>query len=167
MRNQLIVFSMTLLVILGSSCASILSKSSYPISIRSTPSLAKVSVTDKKGFVIYQGNTPATLYLDAGNGYFSRAKYQVKIELAGYEDRIVPVHFKIDGWYWGNLLFGGAIGFLIVDPATGAMYKLKTLYINETLSETLSFNENENGLKIFTIDQIPNHWIEQLVKLED
>lgn len=30
----------------------------------------------------------------------------------------------MDGWYMGNLLFGGFIGFLIVDPATGAMWKL-------------------------------------------
>lgn len=30
----------------------------------------------------------------------------------------------MDGWYWGNILFGGLIGMLAVDPATGAMYKL-------------------------------------------
>jgi hypothetical protein len=30
----------------------------------------------------------------------------------------------MDGWYIGNILFGGVIGFLIVDPATGAMWKL-------------------------------------------
>ncbi len=30
----------------------------------------------------------------------------------------------LDGWYIGNIIFGGLIGFLIVDPLTGAMWKL-------------------------------------------
>jgi hypothetical protein len=30
----------------------------------------------------------------------------------------------MDGWYIGNILFGGLIGILIVDPLTGAMWKL-------------------------------------------
>lgn len=30
----------------------------------------------------------------------------------------------MNGWYIGNLLFGGIIGLLIVDPATGAMWTL-------------------------------------------
>lgn len=36
----------------------------------------------------------------------------------------------MDGWYFGNILFGGLIGFLIVDPATGAMYTLKPDTLN-------------------------------------
>ncbi|WP_174263189.1 CsgG/HfaB family protein [Citrifermentans bemidjiense] len=30
----------------------------------------------------------------------------------------------MNGWYWGNIVFGGVIGLLIVDPATGAMWKM-------------------------------------------
>ena len=30
----------------------------------------------------------------------------------------------MDGWYIGHILFGGLIGFLIIDPATGSMWKL-------------------------------------------
>jgi len=30
----------------------------------------------------------------------------------------------MSGWYWGNILIGGLIGMLVVDPLTGAMYKL-------------------------------------------
>ena len=30
----------------------------------------------------------------------------------------------LDAWYWGNILFGGLIGWFFVDPVTGAMYKL-------------------------------------------
>lgn len=30
----------------------------------------------------------------------------------------------MDGWYVGNIIFGGLIGLLLVDPITGAMWKL-------------------------------------------
>jgi len=108
-------------VFLFSSCASIVSKSTYPLSINSSPSNAKVSITDKKGKEIYLGNTPATVKLKAGAGFFSKAEYQVKFSSPGYDDKIVPITFKLDGWYFGNLLLGGVLGMLIIDPATGAM----------------------------------------------
>ena len=41
--------------ILFSSCASIVSKSSYPISINSAPSEAKIVIKDKKGIEIFSG----------------------------------------------------------------------------------------------------------------
>lgn len=85
-------------VFLFSSCASILSKSIYPLSINSNPNNAKVSITDKKGKEIYLGNTPARVKLKAGAGFFSKAEYQVKFSSPGYKDKIVPIKFKIDGW---------------------------------------------------------------------
>ncbi len=123
-------------VFLFSSCASIVSKSTYPLSINSSPSNAKVSITDKKGKEIYLGNTPATVKLKAGAGFFSKAEYQVKFSSPGYDDKIVPITFKLDGWYFGNLLLGGLLGMLIIDPATGAMWKIETEFLNETLSKS-------------------------------
>ena len=123
-------------VFLFSSCASIVSKSTYPLSINSSPSNAKVSITDKKGKEIYLGNTPATVKLKAGAGFFSKAEYQVKFSSPGYDDKIVPITFKLDGWYFGNLLLGGVLGMLIIDPATGAMWKIETEFLNETLSKS-------------------------------
>jgi len=133
-------------VFLFSSCASIVSKSTYPLSINSSPSNAKVSITDKKGKEIYLGNTPATVKLKAGAGFFSRAEYQVKFSSPGYDDKIVPITFKLDGWYFGNILFGGLLGMLIIDPATGAMWKIETEFLNETLSKSTASNwpRNEN-----------------------
>ena len=122
-------------VFLFSSCASIVSKSTYPLSINSSPSNAKVSITDKKGKEVYLGNTPANVKLKAGAGFFSKAEYQVKFSSPGYDDKIVPITFKLDGWYFGNLLLGGVLGMLIIDPATGAMWKIETEFLNETLSK--------------------------------
>jgi len=152
------------IIFLFSSCASIVSKSSYPISINSTPSGAKIVITDKKGIEVYTGTTPATVKLEAGSGFFQKARYQVRFTKEGYDTKTVPVIFKLDGWYFGNLLIGGVIGMLIVDPATGAMYKLDTDFLNETLSKsTASIHKKE--LKIYNINEIPADWATHLVLL--
>ena len=69
---------------LFSSCATIFGKSSYPVSINSNPSGATVSITDKKSKEVYKGQTPATVTLKSGAGYFGKAEYQVKITSSGY-----------------------------------------------------------------------------------
>ncbi|MEE9439741.1 MAG: hypothetical protein V3V14_12120 [Saprospiraceae bacterium] len=139
-----------------------MSKSSYPISINSSPSEASIVITDKKGVEVYAGNTPATLKLKAGSGFFGKAHYQVKFTKKGYDTKTVPVNFKLDGWYFGNLLLGGFIGMLIIDPATGAMYKLDTEFLNETLfKSTASIDKVE--LKVYGINEIPAEWTEHLV----
>ena len=138
-----------------SSCASILSKSTYPLSISSNPN-ANIIVTNSKGVEIYKGNTPATVTLKSGAGFFKRAEYQVKFSQTGYQEKVVPVSFKVDGWYWGNILLGGIIGMLIVDPATGAMYKLESDYLNETLMQSVA-STNEKEFKIISVDELPQH----------
>lgn len=150
-------------VFLFSSCASIVSKSTYPLSINSSPSNAKVSITDKKGKEIYLGNTPATVKLKAGAGFFSKAEYQVKFSSPGYDDKIVPITFKLDGWYFGNLLLGGLLGMLIIDPATGAMWKIETEFLNETLSKSTASIDPE--MKIMNINEIPENWKTHLVRV--
>ena len=40
---------------------------------------------------------------------------------------------QLDEMYWGNCLIGGLIGMLLIDPATGAMYKLQeNIWVNLT-----------------------------------
>ena len=146
-----------------SSCATIVSKSKYPLSINSTPSNAKISVTNKKGIEIYSGNTPATVLLKAGAGYFSKAEYQVKFSCPGYDDKIVPITFTLNGWYFGNLLLGGPLGLLIIDPLTGAMWKIETEFINVTLSKSTSSMVPE--MKIMNINEIPENWKTHLVRV--
>ncbi len=66
--------------------------------------------------------------------YFSGKKYTVKIARAGFTDQAVTVDTNVNVWYiGGNLIFGGLIGYLIVDPMTGAMWSLDTKDINVTL----------------------------------
>lgn len=166
--KKICTIAVSAVFLMTTSCASIVSKSSWPITINSTPSEAKISITDKKGIEIYNGHTPATLELKSGSGFFGKARYQVKFEKNGFESKTVPVEFKLNGWYFGNLLIGGVIGMLIVDPATGAMYRLETKFLNETLlkKDTIGFQEKE-GLKIMELSDIPEDWKNHLVQLEN
>lgn len=137
------VSSVVLLVslLLSYSCATLLSDSDYAISIISVPTKAKIVITDKEGSEVFSGQTPATVELKSGNGYFAKAFYQVKFVKNGYETKTVPIHFTLDGWYFGNLFLATAIGMLIVDPITGAMYRPETQLINEALVEINSSSD--------------------------
>ncbi len=43
----------------------------------------------------------------------------------GYVKQVVSIESRVDGWYIvGNLFFGGLLGYLIIDPATGTMWTL-------------------------------------------
>lgn len=147
-----------------SGCASIVSKGTYPISVNSTPSGAKITVKDKKGSDVFTGNTPANFKLKAGAGFFAKASYSVTFEMEGYESKTVPVNFSMDGWYVGNILFGGLIGFLIIDPASGAMWKLDTEFLNETLSG-VSTGTEEASLKVLELKDVPDSWESNLVRI--
>lgn len=159
-----VIGCITAVIFLFSSCASILSKSTYPLSINSHPSGSKISITDKRGKEIYLGSTPATVRLKAGASFFSKAEYQVRFSNLGFDDKVVPVTFKLDGWYFGNLLLGGVIGMLIIDPATGAMWKMETPFLNETLNKSMAALEPE--IKILDINDIPEHWKTYLTKID-
>ena len=150
---------------LFSSCATIFGHSSYPVSINSNPSGATVSITDKKGKEVYKGASPATVTLKSGAGFFGKAEYQVKISSTGYAEQIIPVNYKLNGWYFGNLLIGGVLGMLIVDPATGAMWKLDTPPINVTLSKSTASTETPT-LKIVDIASIPQNMKDKLVRVK-
>lgn len=157
--------ALILLIALTSSCASILSKSQYPLTITTQPTGANVTVTNHKGVEIFKGISPANLSLQSGAGFFKRASYQVAVTKTGYETQMVPVHFKVDGWYWGNLLLGGIIGMLIIDPATGAMYKIDSEYMAITLSQSVAAN-TQPELKIYDLENVPEHLKSKLVKIE-
>lgn len=110
--------------ILTSGCASIVGDSKYPVQVSSAPTGASFEITNKEGKVVHSGNTPSTITLKSSHGYFKGETYSLRFKKDGYPDKVVTLDSSVSGWYWSNILFGGVIGMLIVDPATGAMYKL-------------------------------------------
>ena len=143
-------------------CASIVSKSNWPFSVDSSPSGAKVVITNKKGTEVYSGKTPATLKLKSGAGFFSKESYTVSLSMNGYESKKINLECKVNGWYFGNLLIGGVIGMLIVDPATGAMYKLDNATMFQNLDKTAS---TSTSLKILDKTQLPDSLQAHLVPI--
>lgn len=137
MKQKLILMTVLSLIVVFflSGCASILTKSNYPLVINTDPQGVDISITNKKGRTVYVGQSPATVKLNSGFGYMSKAEYVVKLSTAGYDDHLITVGTSIEGWYFGNILFGGLIGMLIVDPLTGAMWSLDTEEINVTMKQ--------------------------------
>jgi hypothetical protein len=114
------------LVLLLSGCASIIKGGTQDISISSSPSGATFEVKDNKNQLsTINGSTPGTVTLKKGTGYFSSASYTITVSKEGYQPHVVTLSGSVNGWYLGgNLIFGGLIGYLVVDPLTGAMWTL-------------------------------------------
>lgn len=146
------------------SCATLLSKNSYPITINTSPTGANVSIIDRNGVEVFKGASPAIVKLKSGNGFFKKARYTVEVSSHGFESAIATVNFKLDGWYFGNLLFGGVIGMLIIDPATGSMYKLEDKYLNLSLSKSTARTVNPS-LEIYDIANVPDGLLNKLIKI--
>ncbi len=151
------------LVIFG--CASIFSKSDYSVAFKSQPDEVEISITDEKGSVVYRGTTPTTVVLTASAGFFNGMDYIVKCSKEGYESHTAKLESGLDGWYIGNILLGGLIGMLIVDPATGAMWALPTEMVATLSPKSTSLNQSEQGIKVVSIDDIPKGLHSELIKI--
>jgi len=116
-------------LIVFTGCASVVSKSTWPVTFKSNPPGAEVVITDKTGNEVNRGMTPTTIQLKSSSGFFSAATYKAEFKLKDYQTRNRGLHGEVNGWYFGNALFGGIgiIGAVFVDPVTGAMWKLQPL----------------------------------------
>jgi hypothetical protein len=64
------LFCISAFLLLLPSCASIVSKTNWPLTINSNPSGAQIVVTNRAGIEVYKGNTPASMTLKSGAGFF-------------------------------------------------------------------------------------------------
>lgn len=148
-------------------CATIFGKSGpQSVEINSQPAEAKVIVTDRdSNMKVFEGQTPTMVRLDKKKGYFSGRRYEVTISKPGYQNAVVFVSPKVGGWYLaGNFVFGGLIGWLIVDPATGAMWNLSPDKINESLigkQSRLATGE----IRVVLLEQVPQEMHAQMVPI--
>lgn len=110
------------IALISTGCASIFSGSTQDITIRTTPG-AKYAISDSYGRTVASGDTQGTATIERGVGYFSPHAYKAKITKPGHRPKIIDIEPGMNPWYFGNILLGGVVGMLIVDPITGAMYK--------------------------------------------
>lgn len=125
MRTKLLAVALSSSLLL-SGCASIFTEQVYPVQVTSSPSGANVEIQDEDGNIVYNGVTPSTVKLESSAGYFDGQTYTVKFHKDGYADETTVIDSGVEGWYWANILVGGVLGMLIIDPATGAMFDLPT-----------------------------------------
>lgn len=157
------LFFIVLIFLLLAGCASIVSKSQYPVKISSQPQEADITIVNNSGETVFSGKTPTTVTLKAGAGYFKGENYTVTFKKEGFATHTAQIERGLDGWYLaGNILIGGLIGWFIVDPITGAMWTLKDL--NVGLSSQSSSLQKE-GLHIITLDDVPDHLRSKMIKL--
>ena len=79
------------LVIVGAvllqGCASIISQSSWPVAIKSTPDSTAFTITNQKGDKIHSGTTPSTVNLASGAGFFDGENYTLHFTQDGFQEK--------------------------------------------------------------------------------
>ncbi len=135
------------------SCATIISGSKQKVSFTSTPAEASVFINE-----VEIGKTPIEKKLER------KKEYDVKIVLDGYKPFETKITKKFNAWYLGNILIGGVIGF-IVDPATGAMFRLTPTQINAEMAEGTAFKQKGDNVYIAVKLDIDPSW-EKVAQME-
>jgi len=152
-------------VSLMTGCATIVGDKEQSITINSSPSNANVLITDERSMEVHSGSTPTTVQLRKSDGsYFGGKTYTVEISKDGYESRTMMINASPNGWYiGGNIIFGGLIGWLIVDPFTGAMYNLTPDTLNASLGENVATTaEGESEITLVLIEDVPTHMLDEM-----
>jgi hypothetical protein len=154
-----------LAVVLGG-CATIVSKSSQTITITSVPPAAALSVVNGGGTAVHSGTTPATITLKKGRGYFKPEHYTVRITKEGFQPQELHIDGAVNGWYYGNIVFGGLIGMLAVDPNTGAMFTLKPKQVDATLASLkVAHDGGARTLTVMLLADVPREFADQLIPI--
>lgn len=116
-------------------------------------------MTDEKGVEVFKGLTPTSVTLQKSDGtYWGKKSYFVRISKDGFESQAIPVTANANGWYiGGNIVFGGLIGWFIVDPFNGNMYNLSPEAINSSLLGKTAHNNKatDGSISIMLIQDIP------------
>jgi|GEM_PF-2210663 len=136
-KKNLRKFALPVCLMYLSGCASIISGGPKTMPIMSQPDDATIEIIDVKNenATILKAKTPYTATLERSSGFFSAAKYKIRIAKDGYLPYETQLDAGINGWYFGNIIFGGLLGILIIDPATGAMWKIHEDRVNVKLYE--------------------------------
>jgi hypothetical protein len=88
--------------------------------------------------------------------------------LAGYTDKNITINTKVNGWYIaGNIIFGGLIGWIVVDPLTGAMWTLDTNKLNVTMEAAKHANlDIPDAHGIMLLGQVPLSLRSHMVRVQ-
>lgn len=147
-------FAASAAVVALSGCASIFNGTTQAIVLSSAPEGATATVTNRAGVKVHTGATPVTLQLQRGAGYFKAESYTVTFSKDGFVPKTVQLEASVSGWYIANILFGGAVGMLAVDPATGAMYTFPSALTGALEPEVKTTSSAPGALTVVSTDTL-------------
>ncbi len=148
------------IAVLLSGCASIFNGQTQPVSVQSVPEGAAVTVTNRAGEKIHSGTAPVTVTLKRGYGYFKSESYTLVFSKEGFATKEITISGGVSGWYFGNLLLGGIIGMLAVDPVTGAMYVFPETVVG-TMESSPKTTEAPRSLTVVSTDNLTAEQMKQ------
>jgi len=119
--SYITLFTLLLVSVFGSGCATIIHGTTQNIPVSSVPTGAKVTVDQSTAYT-----TPTVLELARGENH------NLQVSLEGYHTEAMTLQSVTSGAVMGNLIAGGLIGWG-VDAASGAQYRL----VPESLHITL------------------------------
>jgi hypothetical protein len=164
MKKVLIIVLAAVVVFVMTGCATIISGSDQQITITSQPEGANVKIYDSNNIPVWDSTTPSVVTLKKGSSYFEAASYRVEVAKEGYGTQQFFITGKVDaGWYLvGNFFLGGLIGWLIVDPISGAMWTLAPDMIYAPLGQQGSLPGGDGELVVVLKQDIPTELYESL-----
>lgn len=141
------ILAALLVAALLTGCASIIHGSRQDVRVMSSPSGAVVRVNLNNQAT----TTPGVLTLNR-----KEVAYVLTFEKEGYKPVEISLRRTIDGWLFGNILFGGLIG-LVIDFASGSSYKLTPDEVQVGLGEmSASLRNSKDDMIIFAdLQQLP------------
>jgi hypothetical protein len=141
------VITLFVLTCFFTKCATIIHGSKQNVVILSEPKKASIEIDG-----INMGLTPYVARITR------RDKHLVKVQIDGYIPYEITLKRKLDGWIFGNIIFGGIIG-IVVDAATGSMYRLSPKDVAAELKSTsASFNKTKDGLYLAVALRPNTNW---------
>lgn len=151
------------MMVFSQGCATIVTGTKRSVDITSDPTGAAFVVYNSQGDTVFKGTTPAKAKLKPGNGWFKAQEFRVEFEL-GNRKATARIEHGLNGWYIaGNFFFGGVIGWVIIDPLSGAMWTLDDVH---GILEPASVSQGTGDtLRIIAIDQVPTELQGRMVRI--
>lgn len=152
-------------------CATIVGSPHQLVPIGSTPTEASIVIADETGKEMFKGVTPTTVTLPKSTGsYWGKKSYTVTISKAGFKPQVIPVTASANGWYLaGNFIFGGLIGWFVVDPLGGHMYTLSPEAVSATLQGEAAAHNNraaDGSISVVLLQDVPAALRSRLVQVQ-
>lgn len=154
-KRAAVIGALLIGALMTTGCATIMHGDRQSVSIVSGKENTKIKVVDEAGNVVSEGTNSLTVALKRGKEMFKGNNYKIVAE-SGSEKQEIQLNSGVNGAYVvGNFFFGGLIGWVIIDPVTGAMWTIKT-----------PDGKPAKEVKIFSKDVVPKEVMEKAEKVE-